>query len=141
MSKDKRTYVLFAKNEMVEVSKDIYKEYYRSIRKERYMNEVSRNKHISLEKMSDDAEVHIDCVFATEKGVVEDEAINNVLMERVKQSLKLLSSEERWLIQEVFIKGIPLNELSKKNKVPQSTLDSRKSALLNKLYWMIQKNN
>jgi len=139
VSNDKKIYTIIVKNARIEVSEEVYKAYYQEREHEKYMDKVSREKNISLDELMEIGfSIESNCSTISKESA-EDEAIKNILIEQIKEKLKLLEPEELFLIKEIFEKGISERELARKTGIQVQTLNDRKKAILNKLYWLMKK--
>jgi len=139
MSKDKTTYELVVKKQRIEVSKEVYRAYYECRDREVYLDKVHKKHNESLEALQESG-------FSIEwnsslisKDSAEDKAIINIMIEKMKASLELLEPEELFLIKEIFMKGLAEREVARKRAIPVQTINDRKKAILNKLYWILKK--
>ena len=71
--------------------------------------------------------------FVDEEIDVEDEAINKILIQKLRESLKCLDSEEFDLINALFFQGKTVRQLSTDSSVPVMTIQDRKVRVLKKL--------
>jgi len=139
MSKDKTTYELVVKKQRIEVSKEVYRAYYECRDREVYLDKVHKKHNESLEALQESG-------FSIEwnsslisKDSAEDKAIINIMIEKMKASLELLEPEELALIKEIYMKGLAEREVARKRAIPVQTINDRKKAILNKLYWILKK--
>jgi len=136
---NKRVYTIVVKNARIEVSEEVYKEYYKEREHEKYIDRVSKEKNISLDELMEIGfSIETNCSTISKESA-EDEAIKNILIEQIKEKLKLLEPEELFLIKEIFENEVPERELARRTGIPVQTLNDRKKAILNKLYWLIKK--
>lgn len=77
--------------------------------------------------------------FAVDNVSVEDIVIRSVLIERLHICIKLLTSEEQNLIEELFYKGRSERNLSDVLGIPRMTIHDRKVKTLAKLRRLIIK--
>lgn len=139
MFKDKTTYELVVKKQRIEVSKEVYRAYYECRDREVYWDKVHKKHNESLEALQESG-FSIECNSSiVSKESAEDKAIMNILIEKLKASLELLEPEELSLIKEIYMKGLAEREVSRKREIPVQTLNDRKKAILNKLYWILKK--
>ena len=64
---------------------------------------------------------------------MEDEVIHTIMVEKLQQTLKMLSEEENTIIQALFYEGLSETELAKRLGIARTTLQSRKYKILEKL--------
>lgn len=71
--------------------------------------------------------------FAADVEGVDDAAVKAVLIEKMLDCLKLLSTEEQELITELFFRSKSEHQLARQTGVPQMTIHDRKVKILGKL--------
>lgn len=71
--------------------------------------------------------------FAEDGNSVEDEVIHTIMVEKLQQTLKMLSEEENTIIQALFYENLSETELAKRLGIARTTLQSRKYKILEKL--------
>ncbi len=77
--------------------------------------------------------------FAAESESVEDAAVKAVMIEKMRDSLKLLASEEQELITGLFFKGKSEHQLSAETGIPRMTIHNRKNRILAQLKKLLEK--
>jgi len=139
MPNNKKAYTIIVKNVRIEVSEEVYRAYYKEREHEKYIDKVSRDKNISLDELIEIGfNIELNCSDIPKESA-EDEAIKNILIEQIKEKLKLLEPEELLIIKEIFENGVSERELARRTGIPVQTLNDRKKAILNKLYWLMKK--
>jgi len=139
MPNNKKAYTIIVKNVRIEVSEEVYRAYYKEREHEKYIDKVSRDKNISLDELIEIGfNIELNCSDIPKESA-EDEAIKNILIEQIKEKLKLLEPEELFLIKEIFENGVSERELARRTGIPVQTLNDRKKAILKKLYWLMKK--
>ena len=61
---------------------------------------------------------------------MEDEVIHTIMVEKLQQTLKMLSEEENTIIQALFYEDLSETELAKRLGIARTTLQSRKYKIL-----------
>ena len=64
---------------------------------------------------------------------MEDEVIHTIMVEKLQQTLKMLSEEENTIIKALFYENLSETELAKRLGIARTTLQSRKYKILEKL--------
>ena len=77
--------------------------------------------------------------FAAERESVEDAAVKAVMIEKMLNSLKLLTQEEQDLIEELFFTGKSERQVSAETGIPYMTIHDRKVKILGKLKKLLEK--
>lgn len=126
----------------VKVSREVYQEYYRGERKERYiMDDLKRGKTvINSEKQTvvflpgrEDSYERIleaDGEFVAPGETMEEQTVRSVLLEQAVGSLSL---EEQALVRELYYLGRTEREASAALHIAKTTLRRRKEQVLSKL--------
>lgn len=88
-----------------------------------------------LQQIEDQDELTVEDIVPDESMDFEDEVIHEIELEILRRALKSLTDEELKLIHSLFLSESPMpeRELSGKLGIPQTTLNSRKKAILQKL--------
>lgn len=129
----------------VPVSDEIYKEYYRMKRRERYWEQdikVGRSimdpdtgvflgykpsKEDSIQRLLDDGQVFVD------EEILEDVVVDNAMLMILQEAMKQLNRQEQELIYDLFYKEMTVREVAKKEHVSHVAIMKRKNKILNKL--------
>lgn len=119
-----------------EVTEEVYSEYFKMERRERYLEERDLAKGKVL--YSDLDNVHQDVLGEDilVDSIVEDicELVTiKIMVERLRECLALLSDEELDLIIQLFFNEKSERELSAERGIPRKTISYRKDKILNKL--------
>lgn len=138
MPDNKRVYTIVVKNARIEVSEEVYREYYKEREHEKYIDKVSKEKNISLDELMEIGFSIESNSTTISKESAEDEAIKNILIEQIKEKLELLEPEELFLIKEIFENGVSERELAKKMNVHRKTIYNKRMKLLEKLRKLIE---
>ncbi len=133
MPNDKKVYVLFVRKQKVEVSQEVYKAYYESLNREKYLERLSKKHNVSFEELHEAGVVVEDNIREISKETAEDEAIKNILIKQIEASLNLLNEEELFLIKEIFEKGVTEQKVAQQMKTSQQVIHYKKMVVLRKL--------
>ena len=129
----------------IEVNKEIYEVYYKGKRKEQYFEQDLKIEHTKINKETGERIVvpsredsferllEAEKQFAEDGNSVEDEVIHTIMVEKLQQTLKMLSEEENTIIQALFYEDLSETELAKRLGIARTTLQSRKYKILEKL--------
>lgn len=109
-----KDFYLYIGGKPVKVSKEVYQEYYRGKRKERYF----------MEDLKTDKQFSMPC------QPVEEEAILSVLLEK---ALRCLSAEEQELIYELYYLEKTEKEVGAIFRLSQAAIHKRKKKALERL--------
>lgn len=147
----KQNFYLHLDGRAVKVSEEVYREYYRGERKERYFME-----DLKTEKMVVDDETKTvtfipsredsyerllehDKQFASWDESAADAAITHIFLEKLEVALHTLSNHELELIQKLFYLEKTEREVAAMLQVTQNTVNYRKHKVLDKLKRLIEK--
>jgi RNA polymerase sigma factor (sigma-70 family) len=129
----------------VPVSKEIYKEYYKMRRRERYMEEdikVGRididpetgeptfipSKEDSIERL-----MELGADFVDEQPSIEDILCDKATLLLLQEALKELNREEQELLQALYHKNLTVREVAKQENTSHVTVIKRRDKILAKL--------
>lgn len=130
---EEKKYYWIISGDYYEVSKETYqkfkKNYDRSRRLKQYEAEVTV---LSLDTVAFD-EHSLHSIIADPNVNVEEEAIHNVMLEKMRNARKDLSSDERLLLELLFEQNKSQDEASKITGIPQRTISYKLEKILNKL--------
>lgn len=152
------TYTITVAGEKVEVSKEVYTAYAQSERQLEYMEfdlkhdrvlqdadgkavldenglpVILPEREVSLDKLMDE-----DWDFPSSAPSPEVAVLNQLEILALHNSLDLLDTDERTLIDALFFEGLTEREYSRKSGIPQKTINDRKCRVLKKLYQLLKK--
>lgn len=146
----KRDFYLHLDGKAVKVSEEVYREYYRGERKERYFmedlktekmmidDETSTVSFIPSREDSYERLLENDKQFASWDESTADTAITQIFLEKLEMALHTLSGHELELIQELFYLEKTEREVAALLQVTQNTVNYRKHKVLDKLKRLIE---
>lgn len=116
-----------------------YLEY--DLKVERFVLEETKQVAFFIPSREDSLErlIDADVQFEDEDTNVEEMAIKAVMVEKLKESLGLLSSDEIEMINALFYQGLTEREYVKNVGIPQKTINDRKARTLRKLKKLLEK--
>lgn len=118
---------------LLEVSQDIYSEFYRDKERERYLRKLDReNKLLSLESLKRDGNGTADISLSLSDDIAE-KVISDLLLDRLRESISLLTAEEQQLIRQHYYDEISEVELSRKYGISQQAVSKRLKKVREKL--------
>ena len=110
---------------LLEVSQDIYAEFYRDKERERYLRKLDReNKLLSLEALKRDGDGAAD-ISLSFSGDIAEKVISDLLQDRLRECISLLTAEEQQLIRQHYYDEISEVELSRKYGISQQAVSKR----------------
>lgn len=124
-------YILLNRKDLIEVSEDIWKVYYRMRAKERYMLKVYNERCISLESQFYEGAYYGALKHLTESP--EDLVMKKMMNEYLYSAIYSLSVNERTVIFRYFFLGYTETEIGKYLGISQQAVSLRKRNALRKL--------
>ncbi len=122
---------------LMEVTPEQYGDFYKQRRRQRYLKECAvKNGEISIDMLTTD-EFCGEEILVDESGRVDELAIQNVMLEKLRDCFGMLTSEEKMLINELFVKELTEREIAARHGVSQVAIHKRKERILNKLRKMM----
>jgi len=118
-----------------EVSKEEYEIHHSERERSKYLQKVKK-KYITLsfETLDGDGTSGDEIISDIHQDNIEDIAVGNVMLEKLRKVMSCLTKEERELIQSLFfIKDMTERKLSRITGIPLMTLNCRKRKILAKL--------
>ena len=146
-----RDFYLYIDGQPVQVSREVYREYYRAEDKERYFMgklkkghtkvnpETQEIQYIPSRELSYEQLAEQDWQFTASGDSVEDRVVRAAMMEKLQAVLHSLSAEELALLNELFYLEKTEREVAGLYAVSQNTIHYRKNRLLDKLRKMMEK--
>lgn len=138
--KHKENYYIGVYGQAVKVTPEVYAEYYRRERKERYFMhdlKVGRqcgdsyfsSREVSYEKL---CERGLE-ITGSQSESLEEQVIDKLIKKELRQAVGRLDEGEQYIIYSLFYLGKTERELSKNLGIPQPTLHYKKKKILDKL--------
>lgn len=129
-----KKYYIRISNTLVEVSPEIYREYYHFSRKMRTIEEKDlRNSVISYNSFDNDESLGEEIIADPSASSVEETAIRNLMVSKLHYCLTLLSNEEKDLIYAIFYDQASETEIGQYLGISQKAVNKRKKKILQKL--------
>jgi RNA polymerase sigma factor (sigma-70 family) len=129
-------------NELVSVSEEIYREYYKMRRRERYMEEdikvgrikVEGDKVTFVDSKEDSIQrlMELGADFASNQ-LVEDIVADKAEMQILQKAMAELERDEQELIEAIYFQNLSTREIAKQEKVSQPAVVKRHKKVLDKL--------
>lgn len=139
-TKQKKKYQIRVPGALVEVSKSTYLTYYRMDRRARFLEEKDdahgRVRYSDLDTEETTGENMLPDLNSVS---VEEQAIANVLKEKLSNALKLLPGSERDLIKAIYFEGLSERQFAQRTGTHYMTIHSRKTVVLRKLKKLMEK--
>ena len=118
---------------LMEVTEEEYKAYYKDKRRQKYIDERSReNGDVSYDAL-DSSDMLGESVLVDIETNVEEQVTNKIILEQLHNAFLLLSEEEKELLVEHFFEETSQVELSKQYGVNQSNISRKINRIIAKL--------
>lgn len=118
---------------LMEVTEETYRDFYKAGRRQKYINERSaENGDFSYDMLTTDDFNGEDILVDTSQET-SDAVIHKIMLDKLSDSLILLSDDEQKLINALFFRNLSERELSAETGIPQKTINDRKRRILIKL--------
>ncbi len=123
------------------LGEEAYRSYAKLVSHERYVTKKSRANEVTIEpfEMSD---YLCESSMAEDYSSVEEMAITSVLYKKMKECMTELTTEDRFLIEELYFRNPNMSycRIAHKLGLPRSTMQSREKRILESLRRMIEKS-
>lgn len=124
---------------LMEVMEEEYKAYYKDKRRQKYIDERSReNGDVSYDAL-DSSDMLGESVLVDIETNVEEQVINKMTVAELRKAMLLLSPDERELIKILFIDGVTERKTAENYGVSQVAIHKRKNKILAKLKEFLEK--
>lgn len=128
--KERKCYVLRTSDgTVVEVTREVYLEWYQSRRRERYQNEKKKKYSVSsLETLEEQGNISI----GVSDGI-EDMVIRKMCAEKLRSVMKELAKEDVYLLYLLFFEEVTIKEAAQICGCSRKTIANRRKRILAKL--------
>lgn len=119
---------------LLEVPHEEYVSYYREKRREKYIREEAEAyREISYHALDREDMAGEEFLRDTGRQSPEEEITHLLLLDKLKSILKMLSDDERRLLDYIFQQKLPERKIARKFGISQMAINKRKKALLSKI--------
>lgn len=118
---------------LLEVTRSKYLDYYRSERRQRYIKERAREKGDISYHALDTEELQGESIIRDLCADVEEQAIRNIMAEKLHIALKLFSEEEQRLIHMIYFEDQTETQCAEVFGVSHQAVNKRKKRILERL--------
>lgn len=131
--REREQYVLRMRDgSLVEVTREVYLEWYQSRRREKYqMEKMQKHGVCSLNVMEEKG-----CFkkpYLNVENEPEEIAIKNICMEKLREGLEQLSASDAYLIDLLFFKEVTVKDVAQICGCSRKTIQNRRKRILNEL--------
>lgn len=137
-NEEKNVFVLPVKKELIQVTKEVYYEFYKQRNHERYLiRKDIENGVVSYDSWKMKTRNGVDFLI-DENSNVEHEIMKKNDLKKLNKCLKLLSKDELYLIHKIYVECKTEKEIGYLLKITHQAVNRRKKRLLKKLYNMLK---
>ncbi len=123
---------------LMEVTPEQYREFYRNHRRQKYLDERSKdNGDISIDMLATPKFNGADILVSSED--IEEQVVLRMMVDKLRSCLLMLSEEERELLHDLFYIGLSERDAAEKYAVSQVAIHKRKKSVLDKLKKMMDR--
>lgn len=137
--KEREKYVLRIEGgTLVEVSREVYLEWYQSRRRERYQRE-SNQKHgvCSLNELEEKGNISVMSLYVGESE--EEIILRNIYREKVRKAIRKLSTEDARLIHMLYFRENTVTETARVYGCSRKAIQNRRKRILDQLCGIMKK--
>lgn len=137
-------YTIWIDNNPIPVSEEIYRTYWKGVRKERYFAESDIHNKVFSYNALDTEEMNGSDLFGDYTSLpLEEQVIQSLENQTLQRALQRLDNQERELIYKIYIYNISLRKIARNENIPVTTLQYRHKKILLKLknYILQQEDN
>lgn len=118
---------------LMEVTEEIYRDFYKSQRRQKYIDERSvGNGDFSYDMLTTDDFNGEDILIDTSQEI-DNAVIHKIMLDKLSDSILLLSDDEQELINALFFRNLSERKWSDETGIPQKTINDRKHRIIAKL--------
>ncbi len=134
--KERKSYVLRMRGgTLVEVTREVYLEWYQSRRRERYQQERNRKHGVcSFEEMEEQG-----CVYVPVTDSLEETAIKKMCIGKLREVMDALPEEDMYLLYLLFFEEVTVKEAAQLCGCSRKTVENRRKKILRELNEKMQK--
>ena len=135
----KKEFYIRIKDELVEVTQEVYLTYYRGKRgEETQLEKIRRNHVVSYDAFDTESALGAEMLIDTASDEPEDIVIARPMSEKLHDSISKLSEDERQLIYMLFFDGYSERENALKLGISSMTVHNKKNRILAKLLKLLK---
>lgn len=136
--KERERYVLrMGDGSLVEVTRQVYLEWYQSRRREKYQREKMQKYGVcSLDMIEEKGAIQKLCVRVENEP--EETAIKNICVEKLRKGLEKLPEPDAFLIDLLFFKEVTVKDAAELCGCSRKTIQNRRKRILKELYYILK---
>ena len=118
---------------LMEVTEETYRDFYKVERRQKYIDERSvENGDFSYDMLTT-ADFNGEDILIDTSQEIDEAVIHKMMLDKLHDSLVLLSGDEQKLINALFFRNLSEREWSAETGIPQKTINDRKRRIIIKL--------
>ena len=127
-------HVIYVQNQAVEVSQEVYKEYWKSIEQERYLTKKNRKTWIYLDHLFDEYENNtLEIQLIEDLDPTRNEVYKMERYQELYKAINTLTDEEKDLLIAIYYHDLSDNEYARRTNQKQTTVSWKHRKMLEKL--------
>ena len=128
------TYVIYIKNQAINVSEEVYREYWKSIEHERYLTKQIRNTWVYLDHLFDEYESNtLEIKLLEDLDPTRNEVLKMERYEALYKAINTLTDDEKDLLIAIYYHDLSDREYAKTKNMSQTTISWKHRKMLEKL--------
>ena len=128
-----RAYFICIRNAVMEVSRDIYMNHYRAVRRRKYLADETDQREFLYHSLDADDMMEEEILYDDTTESVEEVVIRQLCLEQLKPAMEQLTADERNLLYDIYYEGLSERFLAGKYGVSQPAIHKRKENILKQL--------
>ena len=118
---------------LMEVTEEVYRDFYKSQRRQKYIDERSaKNNDFSYDMLTTDA-FNGEDILVDDSESLDEQVIRKIMTDKLRGALRLLSEDEQELIYGLFYENLSEREYAAQKGVYHNAIHNKKIRILKKL--------
>ncbi|NLZ76131.1 MAG: sigma-70 family RNA polymerase sigma factor [Erysipelotrichia bacterium] len=135
----KKNYVIYVNNVAIKVSHEVYKTYWKSVERERYLDKLAQKYELELDHVYDGYEANtIEYKLIDDKDPTRSEAMKLEMIDLLLKRVKTLPVDEQRLIQAIYFDELTQTEYARITNTSQQIISYRNKRILKKLRKLLE---
>ena len=128
------TYVIYIKNQAINVSEEVYREYWKSIEHERYLTKQIRNTWVYLDHLFDEYESNtLEIKLLEDLDPTRNEALKMERYEALYKAINTLTDDEKDLVIALYFKELSQTEYAEDIGGTKQNISKKHDKIIKKL--------
>lgn len=135
----KKNYIIYVNNVAIKVSHEVYKTYWKSVERERYLDKLAQKYELELDHVIDGYEANtIEYKLIDDKDPTRSEAMKLEMIDLLLKRIKTLPVDEQRLIQAIYFDELTQTEYAQITNTSQQIISYRNKKILKKLRKLLE---